>query len=88
VINVGSVVNGYTVLAVAAERHNVERALTDVPAVGLVILARRETGYGDEYVTARMAPDRDNQWMWGHYFHSRPRDAWGDFAERVTHRPS
>lgn len=82
-INVGDRLNGCTVLAVAAKDHDVERALNDVPAVGLIVLTRRdEDGW---WVTARMSRPDVRSWMWGNYFEpERRHDAWNDFAERVT----
>jgi hypothetical protein len=82
-INVGDRLNDCTVLAIAAMDHDVELALNDVSAVGLVILARRDQdGW---WVTARLSAPDTTSWMWGRYFESERRhDAWNDFAERVT----
>jgi hypothetical protein len=82
-INVGDKLNGCTVLAIAAKDHDAERALNDAPAVGLVLLTRRdEDGW---WVTARVSAPDTTSWMWGDYFEpERRNDAWASFAERVT----
>lgn len=80
-IKVGDVVNGYTVLAIAARRLDIN-TVVDIVASGLVILARH--GEDGEYVTARMARDLDTSWCWGNYFGAtRQAEAWADFIDRV-----
>jgi hypothetical protein len=75
-VQIGQTVNGYTIVAIAGRSLELHE---------LVILGESDANY----VTARMDPNNDEEWYWGHY-HYKGRDhaklnAWADFYERMKH---
>ena len=77
VVTIGQTVNGYTIIATAFKLDNQDE---------YVILGESDANY----VTARMDPNNDEEWFWGHY-HYKSREqsqllAWDDFVSRVMNR--